>query len=59
MTVSKQCMCVRNQVSTFLSFVNKDQPVKTLYLQQMFVIFENFESVILYKSIHLYEEFNA
>ena len=39
--IGNQCTwTVRNQVSTFLSLVNKDLPVKKMYLQQIFIIFE-------------------
>ena len=39
--IENQCTwTVRNQVSTFLSLVNKDLPVKKMYLQQIFIIFE-------------------
>ena len=38
--VANQCTWLRNQEYTFLSLVNKDLPVKILYLQQIFVIFE-------------------
>ena len=40
MTVANQRTWIRNHASTFLSIVNKDLPVKNVYLQQVFVIFE-------------------
>ena len=52
-------MWVRNHVSTFLSIVNKDLPdvftTRIRYLRKS----TDFEGVILFKSIHLYEEFIA
>ena len=39
-TVAKQWTWVRNRMSTFLSLLNKDLPIKILYLQQIFIIFE-------------------
>ena len=36
-TVVDQCTWIQNHMSTFLSLVNKDLPVKILYLQQIFI----------------------
>ena len=58
-TVANQCTWVRNHVSTFLSIVNKDLPVKNIvFSTNIHSLWKgtDFEGVILQKFIHLYEE---
>ena len=62
MTVANQCTWVQNHLFTFLSLVNKDQPVKnSLSTSNIHYLCKciDFEGVILHKSIQSYDKFYA